>query len=162
MKYKVIVPVLALATAGILVFGMPAQANAQSPGEEIQSLVQMIASKFGLKTADVQSVVDQHRQQMQAKHETNYEARLTQLVKDGKITEAQKQLILTKHKELETKREENRNKMKDMTPEQRKAAMQAEKTEIETWAKQNNIDVKYLFGGDMGRWGMRMKGKVQN
>lgn len=150
-----------MVVAGALIFGVPQAANAQSPGEEIQSLIQKIATKFGLKQADVQQVFDEHRTEMQTKRESNYEARLTQLVKEGKITDAQKQLIVAKHKELESKREANRNSMKNMTPEQRKTAMNAEKTEIETWAKQNNIDVKYLFGGDMGRWGMRMKEKVQ-
>jgi hypothetical protein len=43
-----------------------------------------------------------------------------------------------------------------MTPEQRKAAMEAEKTDLENWAKQNNIDMKYLFGGDMKGRGMKM------
>lgn len=162
MKYKqVILPALVMVVAGALIFGVPQTANAQSPGEEIQSLIQKIATKFGLKQADVQQVFDEHRTEMQTKRESNYEARLTQLVKEGKITDAQKQLIVAKHKELESKREANRNSMKNMTPEQRKTAMNAEKTEIETWAKQNNIDVKYLFGGDMGRWGMRMKEKVQ-
>lgn len=150
-----------MVVAGALIFGVPQGANAQSPGEEIQSLIQKIATKFGLKQADVEKVFDEHRSALQAKRDSHYEARLTQLVKEGKITDAQKQLILTKHKELESKREEKMESMKNMTPEQRKAAMDSEKTELENWAKQNNIDIKYLFGGDMGKWGMKMKGKVQ-
>ena len=161
MKHKqIILPALALVAAGIVLLGLPQQANAQGPGEEIQTLIQKLATKFGLKQADVQTVFDEHRNEMNTKREGNYEARMTQLVKNGKITEAQKQLILTKHKELEAKREANKDSYKNMTAEQRKAAMDKERTDLEAWAKQNNIDVKYLFGGEMGKWGMRMKGRM--
>lgn len=153
---KIILPVLALVAAGIVVFGIPQSANAQTPGEGVQTLIQKIAQKFGLKQADVQSVFDEHKKEMGTKREANYEARLTTLVTEGKITEAQKQLILAKHTELQSKREANRTAMQNMTAEQRKAAMEAHKTELESWAKQNNIDVKYLFGGDMKGRGMKM------
>lgn len=157
MKYKqVILPALAIVAAGIVILGMPQAANAQAHGEGIQSLIQKIAQKFGLRQADVQSVFDEHKKEMDTKREANYETKLTKLVTDGKITEAQKQLILAKHKEFQTKKEANKNAMQNMTDEQRKTAMEAEKTKLENWAKQNNIDVKYLFGGDMKGRGMKM------
>lgn len=161
MKHKkVILPVFALVAAGILLIGIPQAANAQSPGEGIQSLVQKIASKFGLKQTDVQSVFDEHKKEMDTKRQANYETRLTQLVRDKKITEAQKQLILAKHKELEAKRDSFKDSFKNMTEEQRKAAIQAEKTDLENWVKQNNIDVKYLMGGGMRRGRGMLKDKA--
>jgi hypothetical protein len=97
-------------------------------------------------------VFDQHRQQMQSNMEQKYEQHLDQLVKDGKITDAQKQLILAKHKEIVQKMQSNKDSFKNMTADQRKQAMQQEKTDLENWAKQNNIDLKYVVGG----FGMRM------
>jgi pyruvate/2-oxoglutarate dehydrogenase complex dihydrolipoamide dehydrogenase (E3) component len=87
-------------------------------------------------------------------------SQLQAIVNKGKITEQQKQLILTKHKELTSQMETNIQSLKDKTPAERKAALQKQKTDIETWAKQNNIDVKYLFGGfgmKMGRMHMMKK-----
>lgn len=69
--------------------------------ESRTSLIQMLSSKFGLQESEVQSVFNQHRDEMQKNMQAKVEARLTQLVTDGKITEAQKQLILTKHVELQ-------------------------------------------------------------
>jgi hypothetical protein len=109
-----------------------------------QSLVQKLASKFGLKQEEVQSVFDEHHKEMKAEMETKKEERLSQLVKDGKITEAQKQLIINKQKELQAKHEAEFQSMKDKTPEERKAAMEKNKQELEDWAKQNNIDIQYL------------------
>lgn len=116
----------------------------------MSSLVQEIATKFGLKTADVQAVFDQNRSEMQAQRETNFEAKLTQDVTDGKITDAQKQLIISKRKELDASRQSKMESIKTMTEEQRKAARAAEKTALETWAKENNLDARYLMFGGMG------------
>lgn len=67
----------------------------------------------------------------------NLEANLAQLVKDGKITEDQKNKILNKTKELQTQHE-------------------AKKTELEKWAKDNNIDLQYFRFGHVMR-GFRLK-----
>ncbi len=41
--------------------------------------------------------------------------------------------------------------MKDLTPEQRKAKHDERKTELEDWAKANNLDLAKLKGIFMGR-----------
>lgn len=129
----------------------------------MSSLVQRISEKFGLQQADVQAVFDQDKQERQAKREADYTARLDQLVKDGKITEAQKQLIVEKHAELKAKRQTAMQNFKDKTAEERKAAMDVERTSLEEWAKQNNIDMQYLMphGPGMGRGGHKGFGKMQ-
>ena len=82
---------------------------------------------------------------MQAKQEE----RLSQLVTDGKITEDLKALILNKYKEIQAERESNKDSFRNLTPEERKAQMEEKKTELEAWANENGIDIKYLmhFGG---------------
>ncbi len=79
-----------------------------------------IAQKFGLAENDVQSVFDEMRSEHQQEMKALFEQKLTQEVTDGKITEAQKQAILAKRQELEV------------------------------WAKDQGIDLKYLFGGHRG------------
>jgi hypothetical protein len=151
-RERVIIPVLLLTVAGVTLYGS-SQAFAQDANGT--TLAQKIADKFGLNKNDVQAVFDQARSEHQADMETKYEARLTQLVTEKKITDAQKKLILAKHKELEAKRQSAFASMKDKTPAERKTAMEAEKKALDDWAKQNGIDVKYLMGGFGGERGMR-------
>jgi hypothetical protein len=159
---KIITLALLVAIAGAAVMGVtmvnaqtptPAS-NAASPTNPMTSLVQKIAQKFGLKEADVQAVFDQNRQDHMDQMQTRYESTLDQAVKDGKLKEAQKQLLLAKHKELQSQKLGQTENWGTMTPEQRKEAMLKQHQELQDWAKQNNIDIQYLFG--FGGKGMMM------
>lgn len=153
-KHKSLLIFLAAAVliGGVVTFGTT-HAFAQSNGQG-ETLAQMIAQKFNLNPSDVQSVMSQYRQDRQTQMEANFKARLDQDVKDGKITADQETLILNKRQELQTNRKSEFANFKNMTPDQRKAAMQSQKQDLENWAKQNNIDIQYLFGFGM-RGGMR-------
>jgi hypothetical protein len=118
------------------------------------SLVQKIADKFNLNKNDVQKVFDDQKTEHRTQMKQTLETRLSQLVKDGKITEDQKVKILAKFSEMEGNRQANMDKMKSMTPEERKTAMKTHKDELQSWAKDNGIDPQYLFVGHKG--GMRM------
>jgi len=115
------------------------------------TLIQRIVQKFGLKTADVQGVFDTVRSERQTEMQQKMIERLDTLVKQGKITETQKKLIVTKHAELQAEREKEMESMKDLTPEERKVKMEAHRTELESWAKQNNIDIQYVIGFGRGK-----------
>lgn len=137
-----------------------AQTNSQQD-DPMNSLVQKIADKFHLNKADVQAVFDQNRKDMEAKHKQRYESYLDQLVKDGKITSQQKQLLLDKHKQLVSQMESKKDKFKNMTPAERKTQMDALRQDIENWAKQNGIDAKYLMPmgpGMRGHGGSGLRG----
>ena len=77
--------------------------------------------------------------------QANYDAYLSQLVKDGKLTEAQKQLIVTKRAELDSARKTQFESSKNLTPEERKTQMEKEKTTLQAWAKENGIEIQYLM-----------------
>lgn len=109
------------------------------------TLIQKIAQRFGLNENDVSQVFEQNRQERQKEMSQRFEQRLTQAVADGNITEAQKQLILAKHKEIQTQRDANFEAMKDKTPEEKRAAMESLHTELETWAKDNGITLSEFF-----------------
>ena len=108
------------------------------------SLVTQIADKFHLNKTDVQKVFDDHHEQMESKRESDVKSRLDQAVKDKKITQEQEDKIIAKLKELKSQHEADREAMKNKTPEERKAAMEAKRTELEKWAKDNNIPTEYL------------------
>ena len=129
------------------------------PGDS-SNLVQKIATKFGLKEAEVQAVFDQDRTDRHEEMENQYEAKLNLLVTEKKITSEQKTLILAKHKELQANRESSMGKMKALSSSEKKTAMETQRTALEKWAKENNIDVKYVMGfGGRGHWGPGMMGK---
>lgn len=153
MKRKVFLTAAALTLIGTSLAGMTGAYAQASTTDSPTNLVKAIADKFNLKQEDVQSVFDQERTTHMAKMKASFESRLSADVTSGKITEAQKQLILTKRNELEAMREEHKNDSTTLTPAERKTQMEAKKTELETWAKDNGIDLKYLLGG-MGK-GMR-------
>lgn len=141
---------LTVAATGIMGAGLVGATGAfaqstVSPQEHRAAFIQKITDRFKLNKDEVQKVFDEER----------HSARLDQLVKDGTITEAQKQLILKKHEELQAQHEQNRASLQTMTPEQRKAAVATKKQELETWAKNNGIDPQYL--GFFGKRGFGMK-----
>ena len=98
---------------------------------------------------------ESRRSEMQATRKAELEAKLTQAVTDGKITAAQKQLILAKHAELQAEHAADR----DASREERAA----ERAELETWAKENGIDLTQFFaergpqGNADGKHGRGMK-----
>lgn len=149
MKKIMIIPVAAVAIGVALLLGAKTVSAQTGKPDFHQALVQKIAQKFGLNQNDVQQVFDEHhaemKTQMRTQMDAKVEASLTKDVTDGKITEAQKQIILAKYKELADKKQTEFQNMKGMTPEQRKAAMETEKQELLDWAKQNNLDVNYLM-----------------
>jgi len=111
----------------------------------MSDLAKRIADTFGLKQDEVEAVFNQERQEQQTKRSAEYEARLAQLVTQGKITELQKQLIIAKQKELQASHAAKMTSMDGKTPEEHKAAMETERAALREWAKQNGIDARYLM-----------------
>ncbi len=107
------------------------------------SIVQKIADKFNLNVDEVKTVFDEDRTVHQAEMEVKMTERLDEAVTDGQITEAQKNLITAKHEEIQAKMEEIRNLT---TVEEKKAAKDALRTEIQQWLADNDIDLQF-FGG---------------
>jgi hypothetical protein len=116
----------------------------------MSSLISKIAVKFNLSETDVQDVFEEHKVEMQAEHRTKVEAKLTQAVADGSLTEDQKAAILAKFDELQTQREADRDEFQNMTREERRTAMEQKRTELEQWAETNDIPEKYLGFVGMG------------
>ena len=146
MKKRIIIPTalaLALILTSVYIVNQ-VKAEDLSPYPPI---VQKIANRFGLKVDDVKEVFDQEKSDMWAKKRQGLEVLLQETVKDGKLTEDQKNKILEKRDELQA---------------DHKAQSETQKEELQIWAKENGINLdnlgKYLrFGGLRGRGYYHMK-----
>ena len=148
MNKSLLVAILSISAAGVVLLGGTKVLAADSGNRP--AFVAELAQKLGIDQSKVQSAVDDIRKEHQADMQVKFNANLDQAVKDGKITEAQKQLIVKKHEELISQRQDFQN----LTPEERKTQMQNQKQQLDDWAKQNDIDLKYLFGpGPFGHFG---------
>ena len=125
------------------IMGVSTVSAATQSGQTGQTLADRLATTFHLKKSDVQKVIDEDRQAHQADMQKQLENRLAQAVKDGKITSAQKTLILNKLSELQKAHEANKNT--NMTDAQRKAAMDKEIADLKAWAKANNIPTNLVM-----------------
>ena len=126
--------------------------TAQEPAEQLTQIVERIAAKLNMQPSQVQSVLDEMQNEKHTEMQTHLEERLTQAVTDDKITEAQKQAILAKHTEMQTKMET----LKDLTPEQRRTEMEKIHEEMKTWAEENDIDFPFIGFGRGFHRGMKM------
>jgi len=150
-----------IGVAGLSTGAVFATTESSSSTDPMSNLVSAIATKFNLKTTDVQAVFDEQRTQMEAEREQEVKDKVAALVEDGKLTQAQADKINAKRAEMKTQMESDRDSMKDKTAEERKAAMEAKKTELDTWLKDNDIDDTYaylLMGGGHGHGGPGMGG----
>lgn len=150
----------AVALGSITGFGVAsAAANTSSSSggnDPFSSLVSAIATKFNLKTADVQAVFDAQRIKMEAARTEEIKTKLAELVKTGKLTQAQSDAIIAKRAELEKTREANRSSMDSKTDTERKAAIETERAALKTWLTSQGISTDYeylLSGGHRGPGG---------
>ncbi|OGY23706.1 MAG: hypothetical protein A2172_00065 [Candidatus Woykebacteria bacterium RBG_13_40_15] len=100
------------------------------------SLVENLAEKFNVSTDEVKGVFEQTREERQAEMKKQVEENLAQAVKDGKITQEQKETIQAKQSAIEKKMEEVRSLRQD----------------LHDWADENDVDLSEImpskgFGG---------------
>lgn len=134
----------AVATIGIASTAAGVSAATSSTGDGGNTIVDKIATKFSLDKNEVQKVFDEDKATHEAERKAKVEERLSQAVKDGKITEEQKSKILAKLEEMKSEMDKHIEGMKDKTPEERKALMEQHRTELEKWASDNGIPMEYL------------------
>jgi hypothetical protein len=154
--------VATVGVTGIAGLGVASAATDSSTtkSDGMSSLVDKIADKFNLNKQEVEAVFEEERTEREAEMQQKLEERLTQAVTDGKITEAQKDKILAKHKELKSQMESNREAMKDKTKDEIRTLMEQQREELQTWAEENDIPEEYMHiaiggghripGGPMG------------
>jgi hypothetical protein len=142
-----------LAASAIAVLGLSAltalRANSTYAAANSSNLINRFAERFNLNRDEVQSVFDEHRSSQMAERGQIMQDRLAQAVTDGKITQAQADLLLVKHTEMQT----FMASLTDKTMEERREAMQTKRDEMRQWAQENNIPLQNLAFGMTGRHG---------
>lgn len=125
-------------------------ASHESAQNRMGTLVTALAQKFNLAPADVQAVVDQqhkmHKDAAKQAATTRMTAMLAQAVKNGKITQAQSDLIKTKQTEVIAFEASLQGK----TAAERHTAITNELAALKTWATTNSIPESFIsraFGG---------------
>jgi hypothetical protein len=133
----------------------------------MSGFVKAIAQKFGLSESDVQAVVDseaqKQRAEMEAKFQQDFATRLAQAVTDGKLTQAEADLIKAKQAEVKTQLDTLRADQSYTSREKMRTLMDS----VRTWAETNNIPKEFvMFGfgpggyrggpGGMGHFGRGM------
>ena len=145
MNKKIVIGTTLTAVAiSILVpvaMSLPTSAYSQTGSS---SLVDQLVSKFNLNKDDVQEVFDASHTEQENQAQNNQAEKLAAAVTDGKITQDQADKITAKLAEMKTERENNRDAMADKTEAEREESMELKKTELSTWAKENDIDISYL------------------
>ncbi len=142
---QILIPAMLMVVGSSIVLGTT-YVSAQEGLDSSTSIVNKIAQKFGLKTEDVQAVFDEHHAEMKTQMKGKLVDRLSQLVSEGKITEAQKEAIMAKMDELSAARLSLNERSKEMTPEERKAEMEKTRAELEAWAKEQGLDLSAIGG----------------
>lgn len=130
-------------TTGVVALASVALLGIAAPQAHAGSIWDTLAQKFGIKKEQVQQNWMQHRQENQAERLQRLADHLDQAVKDGKLTAQQKDVILTKAKEMQA----FHDSLKDKPPQERRAALKLKHDELVQWASDNNIPAPFALGG---------------
>ncbi len=151
-----ILPLLVVTMAGAALLGASQIVSAQSGTTPFSGLAEMIAQKFGIDQTQVQSVLDQYRQQQMQDRKNKMQQllnnKLDQEVTAGKITAGQKQGILDELTQLKNKYGPTAGQ--SLTLQQRQQNFQNLQSDIKAWATSQGIDPTLLPMG-WGRMGMK-------
>lgn len=155
MKKKLLVPALTLTILAGTIYGV-GQASAETGWHDNSPVIQKLVDRFGLDESEVQQVFTEARDEQQLQRQLEFEEYLETAYQNGEITDEQKQAILEKHAEMMAERQNiDREEFQNMSREEKQAQNETRRAEMDSWADENGVDLKYLFGADhldgMGR-----------
>ncbi|OGC69589.1 hypothetical protein A2415_03375 [candidate division WWE3 bacterium RIFOXYC1_FULL_39_7] len=140
------VTAMALVVSSLVVMGSISPVYADDSTGVFPSLLQRIMERFGLNKTDVETVIEQHRNEMQEQNRLRVENKLQEAVDNGTLSSEKKALLLQKMAEWQ----DNRGEWSDLTPEERHVKAEEHRNEMQEWAANNGIDLSTL-GEIMGR-----------
>ena len=147
MKKQLMIGAAAGSLCIISLVGIASAATNAKPA----TLAQELASKFNLKSSDVQAVIDTHKTEEHTYREGLEADRIAAAVKAGTITQAQADALTSKLAELEAGRPRQGTKPTDAE----RAAMKTKMESFRQWVKDNNIPRELLGRGGHREFGDR-------
>lgn len=124
ISHPLLMSALVLAT-GFGAFSAVNLVSAHGSGSDNSSA---LANKLGVDEASVETAMEEIREERKEERQAEFSENLQSLVESGELTQEQKVAIEEKTAELEAEREKQRE-------------------ELEAWAEENGIDLKYLRMG---------------
>jgi len=160
---KNIIALLMVVLLGLTVLSPIYAADNNKQENFFTQFVNYISQKFGLNKTQVQTAVDEFKQENKKEVQKNAQdrekTRLDELVKQGKITQEQETAILNELKTLREKYITQNNQ--NLTQEERQKQRQAEQDELKAWATTNGIDYLIIMP-QYPTGGMRPSGAMQS
>lgn len=132
---RLIVPTLAL--AALLTVGVMGTTAVQAQEANGSTFAQRIADHFGLNQDDVESFLQESRQERKALMQEKHQEHIDELVANGILTQAQADELQAIHEAWIQSKENGQ----DLSREERQAQREAHRAEIEAWAAENGIDL---------------------
>jgi hypothetical protein len=130
------VAVATVASAGLFLNTAIAQG-----GGALDGLAGTIATTYHLNKDQVKTTIQQFRQQKLAEREASFQQDLDKAVTDGKLTQDQKNKILTERADIRTKLDNIKAMPKDSA---RQTAFKKLMDDVKQWAKDNKIALRWL------------------
>lgn len=153
-RLKLLIPLLAVM---MLASATYATTNVKADDSKTFSpLVKRMIERFNLNENEVEEVVDEFRDEHHFRMQERMAERLGNLISEGLITEEQKDSLLDKFAEMRMEHEEMMGVRWKMTEEQRLAAYDAHRDQLESWATENGLNLNEILG--VHGWGMRHHG----
>lgn len=152
-KTKASLGALVIAASVLFYSAMPVGAQTTTETEQFNSLVERIAEKLNMDTADVKAVFEEVHKEKQSSHKSKLDLRLSEAAAKGVITEDQKAQLVLKFDELTTTHGENREVWMSLSPEERQSKLLLQQQELEQWASDHGITAETLkkIGFGVGR-----------
>lgn len=130
MKKSFIYLMIALAVVGSVV-ALTTKADVQADEIDTTTTCQGFMRGLDVPSGEDQEFFEQQREQREEMMQSRLEGRLDEALSQGELTQEQKDLILAKREEIQTRMQEMRD-------------------ETEAWAEENDIDLEYLGPRCMG------------
>ncbi len=115
--------------------------NAASDSHK-DSLIDKIVTETGADRSKVEAAFESHHEEMHAQKELKRSEHLQNLVDAGTITAEQKTALEAKFEDMHTQREALRDQ--DLTREEMHTQMQQYRSEFESWAKEQGLDLNAI------------------
>ena len=112
-------------------------------GGTFSGVIQALVDRFNLDPDEVQIVVDEYREDMHQQMTQTFEDRLNDAVDNGGITPEQKQLILEKHEQMMSDKENFSN----LSEEEQREMKLTYHEDLEAWAEENGINLRLIMPG---------------